>query len=201
MTDAKQIKVKCLLLVTVLLLMTAVADLNAQTGLEDFFPKPKNGNTYVIAHRGVHSGIPENSLPAYQKAIELGCDFIEIDVRATKDGELVSVHNPSIDAYVNGTTGKVSDFTLEELKTLDIGERIGPEWKETRIPTFEEILLLCRGKIGIYLDLKEPLVPELVQLIKEYGMERDIVWYIPAYNTAALRDLKRLCPNLSLIHI
>jgi len=195
LTDALQMKEKSLLLIISLLLIGEVADLKAQNRLEDFFPAPKNGNTYVIAHRGVHIGIPENSLAAYEKAIDLGCDFIEIDVRATKDGELVSVHNPRIDAYVSGTTGKVSDFTLEELKALDIGERIGPEWKGTRIPTFEEILLLCRGKIGIYLDLKEPLVPELVQLIKEYGMERAIVWYIPAYKTAALKDLKRLCPD------
>lgn len=178
-----------------LLLMTALADLEAQVRLNDRFPEAKNGHTYVIAHRGVHRGIPENSLPAYQKAIDLGSDFIEIDVRSTKDGKIVSVHNSSIDAYVNGLSGKVKDFTLAELKELDIGERIGPEWKNTRIPTFEEILLLCKGKIGIYLDLKEPLVPELVRLIKKYGMERDIVWYIPAYYTAAIKDLKRLCPD------
>ncbi|PXX29210.1 glycerophosphodiester phosphodiesterase family protein [Arenibacter sp. ARW7G5Y1] len=63
-------------------------------------PKPKNGNTYFTAHRGSHNGIPENSLAAYQKAIELGCDFVEIDIRTTKNGKLVSVHNATIDAYV-----------------------------------------------------------------------------------------------------
>jgi len=177
------------------LFFQAVHDLEAQSGLEKDFPKPKNGHTYVIAHRGVHIGIPENTLPAYQKAIELGCDFIEVDIRSTKDGALVSIHNSSVDAYVSGVSGKVRDFTLAELKALDVGARMGPEWKNTRIPTFEEILLLSRGKTGIYLDLKEPLIPELVQLIKEYGMERQVVWYIPAYYTAALKDLKRLCPD------
>ena len=98
-----------------LLLMTALADLEAQVRLNDRFPEAKNGHTYVIAHRGVHRGIPENSLPAYQKAIDLGCDFIEIDVRSTKDGKIVSVHNSSIDAYVSGLSGKVKDFTLEEI--------------------------------------------------------------------------------------
>jgi glycerophosphoryl diester phosphodiesterase/predicted neuraminidase len=158
--------------------------LEAQLRFEDHFPPPKNGLCYVIAHRGAHKDLPENSLAAYQKAIDLGCDFIEIDVRSSKDGKIVSIHNSSIDAYANGLRGKVSDFTLAELKALDIG-----------IPGFEEILLLCRGKIGIYLDLKEPLVPELVGLIKEYDMERDILWYIPAYFMKAITDLKRLCPD------
>lgn len=160
---------------------------------KEYFPEPKNGKTYVIAHRGVHIGIPENSLPAYKKAIDLGCDFIEIDVRSTKDGQIVSIHNSTIDKYVKGVTGKVRDFTLEELKSLDIGERIGPEWKNTRIPTFEEILKLCQGKIGIYLDLKEPLVPELIETIKEYKMERNIVWCIPASRMDAISQVKKLC--------
>jgi len=160
---------------------------------KEYFPEPKNGTTYVIAHRGVHIGIPENSLPAYKKAIDLDCDFVEIDVRRTKDGQIVSIHNSTIDKYVKGTTGKVRDFTLEELKSLDIGERIGPEWKNTRIPTFEEILKLCQGKIGIYLDLKESIVPELIEIIKEYKMERNIVWCIPASRMDAIKQVENLC--------
>ena len=158
-------------------------------------PKPKNGNTYVVAHRGAHIGIPENTLPAFQKAIDLGCDFVEIDVRKTKDGKLVSVHNSTIDAYVTGITGKVSDFTLAELKAMNIGERVGPEWVNTRIPTVEEILQLCQGKIGIYLDLKEPHVQELVSLIKKYDMEQDIIWYIPASYIEIIKEVKQKCPQ------
>ena len=75
-------------------------------------PPPKNGNTYVIAHRGAHEGIPENSLPAYQKAIDLGCDFVEIDIRTTRDKQFVSVHNSSINAYVDGKSGNVKDMRL-----------------------------------------------------------------------------------------
>lgn len=161
--------------------------------IRDYFPKPKHGNTYIIAHRGAHIGIPENSLPAIQKAIDLGCDFVEIDTRATKDGRIVSVHNASVDQYVVGTTGKVKDFTLEEIKKLDIGEKTGPDWKNTRIPGIEDIMQLCRGQIGIYLDLKEPLVPELLRIIKKYDMEREIVWYIPASHMDLILELKQLC--------
>jgi len=158
-------------------------------------PKPRHGNTYVIAHRGAHVGIPENSLAAIQKAIDLGCDFVEIDTRMTKDGRIVSVHNASVDEYVTGKTGKVKDFTLEEIKKLDIGEKAGPGWKNTRIPTVEEILQLCQGKIGIYLDLKEPLVPELLRIIHKYGMESDIIWYIVASRMEIIKQLKTLCPD------
>ena len=168
-------------------------DGKVQAAIRDYFPKPKHGNTYVIAHRGAHIGIPENSLPAIQKAIDLGCDFVEIDTRATKDGRIVSVHNSTVDNYVVGTKGKVSDFTLEEIKKLDIGEKTGPDWKNTRIPGIEDILQLCRGQIGIYLDLKEPLVPELLRIIQKYDMEREIVWYIPSSHMDLILELKRLC--------
>jgi len=156
---------------------------------------PKNGIIYVIAHRGAHIGIPENSLPAYQKAIDLGCDFVEIDVRTTKDNQFVSVHNSTIDAYVEEESGKVRDMTLAELKKLDIGKKIGEEWNGTRIPTFEEILKLCQGKIGIYLDLKDADPSSLIGIIKEYNMEAKIVWYIPAFYNKAIMEVKSSCPD------
>jgi len=157
------------------------------------FDKPKNGNTYVIAHRGVHIGIPENTISAYKQAIALGCDFIEIDIRRTKDGKFVSVHNSTIDAYVDSLSGKVSDFTLAELKQMNIGKRIDPIWENERIPTFEEILMLCKNKIGIYLDLKEPYVKELIEIIKNYEMEESIVWYIPTSYIDAIKEVKNNC--------
>jgi len=158
-------------------------------------PKPKNGNTYVIAHRGVHIGIPENSLAAYQKAIDLGCDYVEVDARSTKDDVIVSIHNSTVDDYVKGVSGRVNDFTLKEIKKLDIGSKVGPEWKNTRIATMEEVLQLCRGKIGIYLDLKEPLVEELVEMIKKHKMEQDVVWCIPSRRMNAILKVKKLCPD------
>lgn len=164
-----------------------------QTNLIDHFPIPNNGNTFVVAHRGAHIGIPENTLAAYQKAIDLECDFVEIDIRKTKDGKFVSVHNSTVDAYVEGISGKVNDFTLEELKQMNIGKRIAPDWENERIPTFEEILELCKDQVGIYLDLKEPNVKELVAIIKKYEMESDVIWYIPASYMQAIKEVKQHC--------
>ena len=153
---------------------------------------PKHGSVYVVAHRGAHIGIPENSIPAYQKAIDLGCDFVEIDVRTTKDSQFVSIHNSTIDNYVEGKSGKVKDFTLAELQALDIGSRVGEKWKGTQIPTFEEILEICRGKIGIYLDLKQAPVEPLVELVKKYKMQNEVLWYA---NNNELQRIRELCPE------
>lgn len=159
------------------------------------FPTPNHGDTYVIAHRGAHNGIPENSLAAYQKAIDLGCDFVEIDARTTSDGAIVSIHNSTIDAYVTGETGRVKAMTLQEIKALDIGKRVSLEWENTKVPTFEEILQLCQGKIGIYLDLKDASIIDLVSLIKKYQMERQVIWCIPASRVRTIREVQKNCPN------
>jgi glycerophosphoryl diester phosphodiesterase len=174
-----------------LVYLTASLEILAQ----DILPSPKNGKVYVIAHRGAHDGIPENSLAAYQKAIDLGCDFVEIDVRTTKDRQMVSVHNSTIDSYVKGKAGKVRDMTLDELKKLDIGEKLGEQWKGTRIPSLEEILQLCQGKMGIYLDLKDADTQQITELIKKYGMERHIVWYVHASFHKALMEIKQFCES------
>lgn len=152
-------------------------------------PNPKNGNTYVIAHRGAHNGIPENSLAAYQKAIDLGCDFVEIDLRTTKDGEFVSVHNAT------KQKGKVKDYSLSQLRSMDIGIKVDEKWRNTQIPTFEEILTLCQGNIGIYLDLKEADPKVLIPIIKKYHMQEAIVWYLPASAHNELMAIKANCPE------
>ncbi len=153
---------------------------------------PRNGSLYVIAHRGAHREIPENTLAAYAKAIELGCDFVEVDLRTTKDGRIVSVHNANVDAYTSDAAGRVRDFTLAELKAMDIGSRVNSRWSDERIPTFEEILELCRGRIGIYLDLKNAELDPLLNLIRRYQMEKDIVWYA---SSSTLRKLQEQCPQ------
>jgi len=150
-----------------------------------------------VAHRGAHIGIPENTLAAYEAAIEMGVDFVEVDLRTTRDGHIVSVHNKEIDSYVtNGGRGLISEMTLEQLKRLDIGSRIGPQWSNERIPTFEEILDLCKGRVGIYLDLKDASAGKLVSIVKKRDMAGQVLWY------ADVNELERvagLCPECILM--
>ena len=161
----------------------------------DFVPglrAPRNGGVYVVAHRGVHDSIPENTLAAYQAAVDLGCDFVEIDVRTTKDNHLVSIHDSTLDKYtIDGTKGAAANFTWAELKSSDIGSRGDRKWSSERVPTVEEILTLCQGRIGIYLDVKAADLKALAEIVKRFNMEKDVLWYIPADKVAELRDL---CP-------
>jgi len=160
-------------------------------------PQPKHGDVYVVAHRGAHTGVPENTLAAYEAAIEMGVDFVEVDLRTTRDGHIVSVHNKEIDPYTTGgEKGLVSEMTLEQLKRLDIGSRIGPQWSDERIPTFEEILKLCKGRAGIYLDLKDASVEKLVALVREWGMAGQVLWYA---DLDKLQRVARLCPECILM--
>lgn len=155
-------------------------------------PAPKQGGVYVIAHRGSHEGIPENTVAAYRKAIELNCDFVEVDFRETKDGNIVSVHNGQVDAYTKDAKGPVKDFTLAELKSFDIGSRIGPQWKDERIPTMEEILKACEGKIGVYVDLKAAPVPVVAKALQQHGLAGRSVWYA---GPNEYKTLATVCPE------
>lgn len=183
----QQLRIRVPVFVLVAMMVVTGASFSAE------IQPPRQGGVYVVAHRGAHEGIPENTLAAYRKAIELGADFVEIDVRTTKDGAYVSVHNSSVEAYTQGAVSAiVSELTLDELKALDIGSRVGPEWSDERIPTFDEILDLCKGKIGIYLDLKDAPVAPLIERIKARGMERDVLWYA---DLDELKEVQSLCPE------
>jgi len=124
------------------------------------------------AHRGVRALAPENTLPAIQKAIELGYDYVELDVRYTRDGVPVLMHDANVIRTANGF-GAVSSFTLAQLKELDAGSRKGPEFKGTKVPTVEESLALMQGRVKLYLDQKEPARPQLVRLLKKYNFYPD----------------------------
>jgi glycerophosphoryl diester phosphodiesterase len=157
-----------------------------------------NGDTLPIAkiaHRGARKFAPENSIPAFEKAIEMEMDYIEIDVRATSDGALVLSHDSTLDR-MTGVGGKVAEMTLGQIKKLDAGRTFGSDYGATEIPTLQETLELARGRIGIYLDLKEAPVPKVVAVLDEYGMVGDTVVYS---DVGILRKIKSLRPDLAVM--
>lgn len=110
-------------------------------------------NIWVAAHRGWSDKYPENTLEAFKAAIELGVDQIETDVRMSKDGKLVIMHDGTVDRTTNGS-GAVSDMTLEELKALDAGIKKGSEFAGCRIPTFIEFMELVKDHPTMTLDIE-----------------------------------------------
>lgn len=118
------------------------------------FRTPKENNVLVISHRGDWRYAPENSLAAVQRCIDLGVDVVEIDVRLTKDGHLVAMHDLTVDRTTNGK-GKVSDLTLEEIKALRLKNACGARGSRQQVPTLEEVMLLAKDKIMVNLDKTE----------------------------------------------
>ncbi|MBM4306715.1 MAG: glycerophosphodiester phosphodiesterase [Deltaproteobacteria bacterium] len=107
----------------------------------------------VVAHRGFSGVAPENTMIAFKKAIEAGSDMIELDVRLSKDGEVVVIHDESLERTTNGK-GRVIDLTLTELKKLDAGSRFHSSFSGEQIPTLKEVLQLAYGQIMVNVELK-----------------------------------------------
>lgn len=107
----------------------------------------------VIAHRGFSGVAPENTLSAFNKAIEVGSDMVELDVRFSKDGELVVIHDETLERTTTGK-GRVIEKTLNELRELDAGSKFHPCFRGERIPTLREVLEGIKGKILVNIELK-----------------------------------------------
>ncbi|GAA4837074.1 hypothetical protein GCM10023310_13210 [Paenibacillus vulneris] len=107
----------------------------------------------VAGHRGWKSDYPENTLLSFQRAIELGVDMLEFDLRFSKDKAVVVIHDATVDRTTNGK-GKVSDYTLEELKQLDAGGWFGNLFEGLKIPTFEELCELMQSHPDILLNVE-----------------------------------------------
>lgn len=130
-------------------------------------PKTKH-KLVVIAHRGSHLNVPENTLAAYESAIKEGADYVEIDLRTTKDGHLVIMHDASI-ARMKGKKTLIKDLKYSEIKDLKLKPKRKEDTTTYRIPDFKSVLNLCRGRINIYLDFKDADVEKTYRVIKEAG--------------------------------
>jgi glycerophosphoryl diester phosphodiesterase len=109
----------------------------------------------VIGHRGSLKDRPENTVASVLRAAEAGADAAEVDIRTTKDGALVCMHDATEDRTTDGT-GKVADLTLAELKRLDAGVKFDKRFAGERVPTLREVLAAAKGKVGVMIDLQEP---------------------------------------------
>ncbi|AMR34113.1 hypothetical protein A0256_23020 [Mucilaginibacter sp. PAMC 26640] len=150
----------------------------------------------VIAHRGDHVIYPENTLEAYREAIKNECDYIEIDLRTTRDSQLVSMHDGNVNR-MTGAKGPLNNFTLTELLALKIKSRDTASTQTYTIPTFKEILRLCKNKINIYLDFKNADPAAAYQMIKAYGMEKQVLVYINS--EAQMIGWRKVAPKMPLM--
>jgi len=125
------------------------------------------GNTepVLVAHRGAMHALPENTLAAFERAIELGAAVLEVDVRLTRDGRLLVVHDATLDRSTDGT-GKVSERSWDEIRQLDAGSWFDPAHAGLRVPELKEVLTLAKGRTTVLLDLKEK-GPDFARAVSE----------------------------------
>lgn len=168
-------------------------------GLAMYMPNPIPAAKHqfiVIAHRGDHVIYPENTLEAYREAIKNEVDYIEIDLRTTKDSELVSMHDGNVNRMTSAK-GPVNSFTLAELLAMKIKSRDTTATETYSIPTFKQILKLCKNKINIYLDFKNADPAAAYQMIKDYGMEKQVIVYINS--EAQFAGWRKAAPKMPLM--
>ena len=152
----------------------------------------------VTFHRGDCTVAPENTLPAFRSAILKGGDRIELDVQMTSDGVVVVTHDSNL-KRCTGKNAKVYDLTYAEVAQLDAGRWFSSRFADTRIPTLEQVLQLCRGRIGLNVEIKPSaatpaLEAETVRLLREYGFDSsNCVITSQSYET--LHKVKALAPE------
>ncbi|MDO5784673.1 MAG: S-layer homology domain-containing protein [Eubacteriales bacterium] len=134
----------------------------------------------IISHRGYSWGAPENTLPAFELSAKMGCTYVEADVRFTKDGVPVLLHDATIDRTSNGS-GEVSKMTYSQLQQYDFGAWMSSEYAGTKLPTFEQFIALCAQKgLRPYIELKssmtEAQVRQLYDVTAKYSMSSKVIW-------------------------
>jgi glycerophosphoryl diester phosphodiesterase len=145
----------------------------AATALRERMPKWPVG---VACHRGGNRYAPENTVASIQEAVRLTADFAEVDIRPTKDGRYLLLHDDRLDRTTTGR-GKIRDWTFAEASLFDAGIKFGTPFTGTRIPTLDEGLTALGDRCGVYLDAKDIEPAALAAAIRKYNLlERSVVY-------------------------
>jgi glycerophosphoryl diester phosphodiesterase len=161
----------------------------------------------LVAHRGASGLAPENTLAAFQLALAMGVDGIELDVHRTKDGVIVAVHDSTADRTTNAR-GRIGAMEWTRLRELDAGswfnrlhpELAKPEFSAQRIPSLDDVIALSGGKAHLYIEIKDPgLYPacfesEVLSVVRHRGIEDQVTFL--SFNRRSLRKLRALEPSI-----
>lgn len=158
------------------------------------FPRPM-----IFAHRGASAFAPENTLPAFELAYAQGADGIELDVKLTKDGEVVVLHDQTVDRTTDGT-GDLRGITLAELKKFDAGGKFKPEFINTWIPSLAEVFERLGQKLLINVELTNYATPgdalpeKVAEIVHRYHLEERVIF--SSFNPLTLRRARKAIPEI-----
>lgn len=158
----------------------------------------------VIAHRGASAYAPENTITAFKKALEIGADALELDLRQTKDSVLVVLHDADVNRTTSGS-GNIKDFTFAELQELDAGSWFDTKFSDEKIPSLQEVIDLLDDTTLIIIELKEgnkayPGIEErVVQLVKQNEIESQTI--LKSFDPNVLERLRIIEPDIPLLYV
>lgn len=146
----------------------------------------------IVGHRGAEGYAPENTLLSFQKAIEIGCQRTELDVRLSRDDEVIVIHDANVDRTTNGK-GFVNEMTLEEIKKLNCP-------RDQKIPTLQEVIDLCKGRIDLQIELKAKGTPKIVNdLILQNKILHNVV--VSSFEIDLLQEIKSINSKLKVLFL
>lgn len=155
----------------------------------------------IFAHRGAKTVAPENTLPAFERALVMGVDGIELDVHCSKDGHLVVIHDESLERTTSGT-GKVGDYTVAQLAKIDAGSHFGPAFTGVGIPTLDEVFDLVGNRCRVNVELKSEdpnggdQAEPLIAMIKSRKLYDQVI--VSSFNPPSLIKMRALAPTIRL---
>lgn len=157
----------------------------------------------VTAHRGFSANYPENTIPAFKGAMEIGVDWIELDVQETADGEIIVMHDSNL-KRTTGVDRNIWQVTYDEIKDLDNGSWFDPTFKEVTIPTLEEVLKVTRGRVRLNIEIKptgheKELEQRVVELVEKYHIAESCLISSMKYDT--LVKIKQLNKEIQTVYI
>ena len=135
----------------------------------------------IFAHRGASAHAPENTLAAFELALEQNADAIELDVKLSADGHAVVIHDPTLDR-TTGSRGRVKDVSLAELQSLDAGSFFSPQYRGEKIPTLEAVFEAVGKRTFINVELtnyttpRDQLVATVCRLVEKFGLQKRVIF-------------------------
>lgn len=171
--------------------------------MKPFHPKPDAGNPpYVIAHRGISAKAPENTLASFKLAVAVpGIDMVELDVRLTKDEEVIVLHDRTLQRTTTGN-GNAYKYTLNELRSFDAGSWFDPSFRTERIPTLREVLQLVGRTRWVDIEIKSDpfrsertglLEKKVVEIVNQCDMKERV--FYSSFDHHLVARLKKIVPE------
>lgn len=174
--------------------------------------KEKHKDILNVAHRGASGYAPEHTITSYKMGEKMHGDYIEVDLQMTKDGELIAMHDETLDRTTNGT-GQVKDYTLEEIKQLDAGswfnekypEQAKAKYEGLQVPTLKEVFETFGKNANYYIETKSPEVypgmeQKLLDEVNEYGINNDKL-LVQSFSSESLLKMNEIDPSVNLVQL